>query len=422
MREPMAKKRFVVVGEPESRRVQLFSEAVAVRGDNDILVISYLDLIAGAKCLESEVRDGDVVRLESPGKNFELERELLRLGAGERISSTAPPENATGTATFAFSGNGELSDRQIDSLVFDRGLILPQRQWYRGWCSVLNMVAAQLSKCESHDLMNAPDEIAVLFDKIRCHDLLSVAGVAVPQSFGTISNFDELLQLMASRNCRRVFLKPAHGSSASGIVAYENSGMKHRAVSTVEIVSYSGAELSLSPVETAQGGHLKLYNSRKVRTYANFHDIRELVNALCQHNLFVQKWYPKASIGNKVFDLRVLVVAGKSRHVVVRESKSPFTNLHLLNSRGQLSSVRNALGEDRFNAVLATCEKAAALFPKCLYVGVDVLIGSDFRGHAVAEVNAFGDLLPGIMCDGLSTYEAELEALERRAPTGVISV
>jgi glutathione synthase/RimK-type ligase-like ATP-grasp enzyme len=422
----MAKKRFVVVGEPESRRVQLFSEAVAVRGDNDMLVVSYLDLIAGATCLESVVRNGDVVRLESPGKNFELERELLRLGTGERFSSTAPPpaaKNATGTDTFAFPVNGELSDRQIDSLVFDRGLILPQRQWYRGWCSVLNLIAAQLSKSESHILMNAPDEIAVLFDKIRCHDLLSAAGVAVPQSFGTISNFDELLQIMASQNCRRVFLKPAHGSSASGIVAYENSGMKHRAVSTVEIVSCSGDKhRSLSLVESAQGGDLKLYNSRKVRTYANFQDIREVVNALCQHNLFVQKWYPKASIGNKVFDLRVLVVAGKSRHVVVRESKSPFTNLHLLNSRGQLSSVRKALGEDRFNAVLATCEKAAALFPKCLYVGVDVLIGSDFRGHAVAEVNAFGDLLPGIMCDGLSTYEAELQAVESSEPVGATNV
>ncbi len=407
----MAKKRFIVVGEPESRRVQLFSEAVTFRGDGDVLVVSYLDLIAGATCLESVVRNGDVVRLESPGKNFELERELLRLGTGERFSSTAPPpaaENATATDTFAFPVNGELSDRQIDSLVFDRGLILPQQQWYRGWCSVLNFIAAQLLKSESHILMNAPDEIALLFDKIRCHDLLSAAGVAVPQSFGTISNFDELLQIMASQNCRRVFLKPAHGSSASGIVAYENSGMKHRAVSTVETVSCAG--------------DLKLYNSRKVRTYANYQDIREVVNGLCQHNLFVQKWYPKASIGNKVFDLRVLVVAGKSRHVVVRESKTPFTNLHLLNSRGQLSSVRNALGEDRFNAVLATCEKAAALFPKCLYVGVDVLIGSDFRGHAVAEVNAFGDLLPGIMCDGLSTYEAEIDAVEGRCAVGAINV
>ena len=37
-----------------------------------------------------------------------------------------------------------------------------------------------------------------------------------------------------------------------------------------------------------------------------------------------------------------------------------------------------------------------------------------FRRHAVAEVNAFGDLLPGLLVDGRDTYAAQLEALRCR--------
>jgi hypothetical protein len=33
--------------------------------------------------------------------------------------------------------------------------------------------------------------------------------------------------------------------------------------------------------------------------------------------------------------------------------------------------------------------------------------------HAVLEMNAFGDLLPGVLWQGLSTYEAQVEAILR---------
>jgi len=369
------KNKYVIVGESDSRRVQLFKDAVVERGEDEPRVVSFLDLISGTKRLESVIESGDVVRIESPGKDFEVERALLRLG----IQS------------------GSLTHQELESLCFDRGLILPQSQWYRGWCSVLGTISEQLRKSRPHILMNSPEEIAILFDKQKCQEMLVSQGVRMPAALGVASDFDNLLELMNEHNCKRVFLKPAHGSSASGIVAYEFSGDKHKAISTVELVD--------------SDGRLKLYNSRKVRSYSSYEQVKTLVDALCAHNVFVQKWYPKANIGGKVFDLRVVVVNGKSRHVVVRESKTPFTNLHLLNARGQLSVVQDALGADRCAAVLATAEKAAHVFPNCLYVGVDVLISSDFRNHAVAEVNAFGDLLPGVLCDGISTYAAELNAV-----------
>lgn len=375
----MSRKRYLIIGENDSRRVQLFKETVAMRGEDEPRVVSYLDLISGSQRLDQLIESGDFVRLESPGKEFEVERALLRLGVGEY--------------------RGFLSESEVDELSFDRGLILPQSQWYRGWCKVLNLISGQLAESRPHVLMNSPDEIAVLFDKVGCQARLEDSGVRMPLALGTVASYEELLALMKAHHCQRVFLKPAHSSSASGIVAYQSSQDKHLAVSTVELAS--------------SGNGVRLYNSRRVRTYSTYEEIRTLVDALSVHNLFVQKWYPKASINKRVFDLRVVVVAGKSRHVVVRESKTPFTNLHLLNTRGQLSVVRNAIGEKCYADTLATCEKTAQAFPKCLYIGVDVLISSNFKSHAVAEANAFGDLLPGVLCDGLSTYEYELEALDK---------
>jgi hypothetical protein len=47
-------------------------------------------------------------------------------------------------------------------------------------------------------------------------------------------------------------------------------------------------------------------------------------------------------------------------------------------------------------------------FPESLYAGIDLLFSPDFRRQAVIEVNAFGDLLPGVFWQGQETYAAEL--------------
>lgn len=392
------KSNYLIIGESGSRRVVQFKDAMARRGLTGPRVVSYLDFISGSVLLNELVEPGDVVRIESPGKEFEVERALLRLGVQQGMRENSVSSNGRQQAQNAdVCSNRTLTEREVDTLTFDRGLILPQSQWYRGWCAFLHMISGQLTESRPHTVMNSPSEIAILFDKAQSQRLLESKGVRMPALLGAVSSFEHLLELMESKRCHRVFLKPAHGSSASGVVAYQFSKGKHRAISTVELVEASNG--------------LKLYNSRKVRSYFVLEEIRTLVDELCAHNLLVQKWYPKASINNKVFDLRVLVVSGKSRHVAVRESKTPFTNLHLLNARGQLSTVQEVLGEECYASVLETCERAASVFSNCLYVGVDVLISSDFKSHSVAEVNAFGDLLPGILCDGVSTYEAELDAM-----------
>ncbi|MDV9192597.1 hypothetical protein R6L23_31055, partial [Streptomyces sp. SR27] len=65
---------------------------------------------------------------------------------------------------------------------------------------------------------------------------------------------------------------------------------------------------------------------------------------------------------------------------------------------------------------LGVCERAAAVFPGTRCVGVDLLPSAGWRRSAVGEVNAFGDLLPGLTglpgsgAEGLDTYEAQVAA------------
>ena len=49
-------------------------------------------------------------------------------------------------------------------------------------------------------------------------------------------------------------------------------------------------------------------------------------------------------------------------------------------------------------------------------LGIDILIGPNFREHRVLEFNAFGDLLPGVLWEGMNTYEAQVAACLSRLP------
>jgi hypothetical protein len=380
---------FVIVGNPDGRRVELFQAALTSAGLPAARVVAWLDLIQGRVNLQSVIGTGDAVRLESPGKDFGVERAMLLAGAEE----DDPDDPA-----------GETYDR-LDAaaaarLSSDKGRILWPRQWYLGFCAALRRVAAQLARCPPHRLLNDAEDVAVMFDKCRCHARLSAARVPVPPAIGEVSGFDELSAAMRDRGWPRVFVKLAHGSSGSGVVAYQTDGGgangagRHQAVTTVELVR--------------EAGGLRLYNSRRLRTYRDVREIALLVDTLARHRVHVEQWVPKAGIDGRAIDLRVVVIARRARHAVVRLSRSPITNLHLLNDRAGPEELRQRMGEAAWGAAMAACERAMECFPGSLHGGVDLLIVTDFRRHAVLEVNAFGDLLPGVAWEGKGTYEAEI--------------
>jgi hypothetical protein len=373
---------WVLIANPGCRRTLVFGEALARAGLPPARLVPWTDVLHRKAHLSDVVRRGDGVRIESPGRDWEVERSLLQRGA-------EVPDEEGDFARISGAAAGELT--------VDRGRIIYPRQWYLGFRSVLEQLERELADCPEHSLIQHPAEIARMFDKPACHETLGRAGVPVPRSLGVPACYEELLARMEETGCRSVFVKLAHGSSASGVVAYRTDGRRHQAVTTVETVR--------------SGSELLLYNSRRVRVHRDQGAIAELVDALCRHRVHAEEWLPKAGFAGCAFDLRVLVIGGRVRHTVARFSRTPMTNLHLLNRRGDVEAVRERMGPHAWEAMLETCRRAAAAFPRSLHAGLDVLVMPDFRRHAVLEANAFGDLLPGITCDGRDTYADELAAL-----------
>jgi hypothetical protein len=179
-------------------------------------------------------------------------------------------------------------------------------------------------------------------------------------------------------------------------VAYQTDGRRHQATTTVEMVR--------------EGGETRLYNSRRLRIYREMSEIAALIDALCRHRVIVEQWLPKAGWAGRTFDLRVVVIGGRACHTVARLSRGPLTNLHLLNERADPAPIRERMGP-AWDAACRSCEQAMVPFPGSLYAGLDLLVTPDFRRHALLEVNAFGDLLPGVLWQGRDTYTAEVCSL-----------
>ncbi|WP_067171685.1 STM4014 family protein [Microtetraspora niveoalba] len=352
--------RFAVVGTPGDRRVTMFADAAVRRGLPAPIVIPWRDVLAAGEVL---VPPGALVRIDSPGEDAETDA-LLR-GPGD-------PSRVEGGA-----------------------------RWYRAFLAGLTRVRDLVEAAPSACLLGDPEEIAVMFDKRLTHRRLRDAGVPVPDALdGPVTSYDDLREEMARRGWARVFVKPAHGSSASGVLALQAYGSRIKAVTSA-----------------ALGPGPSLHNSLRIRTYETEDEIATIVGALAADGLHVERWFPKASIAGRAFDLRVVCVAGTPSHVVARVGRGPMTNLHLGGARGELDDVRKRLGAATWERALDVCARAAARFPRSLAAGVDLMIGSDLRSLAVAEVNAFGDLLPGLPglagtpAAGLDTYAAQVAAV-----------
>jgi hypothetical protein len=384
--------RLVVVCNPGSEREAALARAAAAAGLAPPLVVPWLGLLRGEVSLEACLTSGSVLRLESPGEEPRVERELLALGA--EVEDREQPDAARLPAAAA------------RALPDDPGRLLHPRQWFLGLRAALEGVARTIARAPGCVVTTPPADVALLFDKPRCHARLAAAGVPVPVALlgegrGAVRGWSELRRRMAEARTPRVFVKLACGSSASGIVALELRGERVAARTTVSLTEVAGG----APV---------LHNVARPRRETDPGRVAAIVDALCREGAHVEAWVPKAGLAGRPFDLRVVVIAGRPRHVVVRTSPGPITNLHLggQNRRGDPEAARARVGEAAWGRALDAAAAAAACFPGSLQVGVDVAIHAGGERVAVLEVNAFGDLLRRALHEGQDPHAAELAALQ----------
>ncbi|MEV3925399.1 STM4014 family protein [Actinomadura coerulea] len=346
-----------VVGTPGDRRPALFAEACRSAGLPEPRLVPWTDVLRGRPLAFAA---GELVRVDSPGEDAEADALLRGPGAPERVGGGA--------------------------------------RWHRTFTAALRRLSAEASASGARVLGDI-DEIAVMFDKRLTHARLLSAGVPVPAALPGADGYAALRSRMDEAGERRVFVKPAHGSSASGVVALQTAPGRVRAVTSASLT----------------GG--RLVNSLRVRSYETEEEVATLIDLLAPDGLHVERWLPKATLGGRVFDLRVVVIGGEPTHAVVRTSRTPMTNLHLGGARGDLEAVRRALGEDGWRRALDVCARAAACFPGSPMVGVDLLVGFGLKRFAVCEANAFGDLLPGLTglpgssAEGRDTYGAQVRTM-----------
>ncbi|MCX4984673.1 STM4014 family protein [Streptomyces sp. NBC_00572] len=360
-----ARPRLVVVGDPAGRRVAFFQDALRTAGLPEARVVSWPEVLHG----RARFAEGETVRLDSPGEDPEADRLLREVDDPARVEGTG--------------------------------------RWYERFVAATADLARSVTEAGAV-LVDDPTELAALFDKRLSHGLLHAAGVAVPESptsgpsAPAVRGWEDVKCLTAESGLRRFFVKLAHGSSASGVLAVETNA--------------AGRVQATTSVERGPDG--PLFNSLRVRRYTSEHEVAAIVDALAPDGLHVERWLPKAAQGGRAADLRVVVIDGRATHAVLRTSRSPMTNLHLGGTRGDLDAARAAIAGAgaRWSDALDVCERAAAVFPGTRCVGVDLLPATGWRRFAVGEVNAFGDLLPGLTglpgsgAEGLDTYAAQVAA------------
>ncbi|WP_367870544.1 STM4014 family protein [Luteolibacter sp. Populi] len=376
--------RFALIANPGSARALGFAAACHSHGFPEPVLVPWEEVLSPGFDPRKRLAGATALRLETPAGHPQVERLILARGARPPLAHHHYHEPHR---TY-------LSPEECLALPDDAGELRCQHQWYHGFHGIQEEISAWTRELGLR-VMNDPADIAKLFDKLQTREILEASDVPLAPGAWHCMGFEHLRVKMDAYRWDRVFLKPRHGSSAAGVMAISRtSGNRWQAVTS--------ARLEIS------GGVQRIWNSKRPLRLSSLDDIRATVNAVCQQNATLERWFPKATLDGRPFDLRIVVIAGQAAHIAVRTSSSPITNLHLRNQRGDLQQVIAKLGPTAWAQALATAEAAAACFPSCHYCGVDLMIGARSHRSVVAEVNAFGDHLHREQWQDMDPWEAEL--------------
>jgi hypothetical protein len=370
--------RYVAIGNPEGKRWQAYASDLAAfwsaRGVTpDVeavpwrVVVPRLGNLDGLAAFDRPA----LVRLDSPGRDFEVKKLLLQAGAG-------PGSSADWAA---------LPDQ--------KGLLASPRTLYTGFARVLAGLRTAFDARPHLRPLSCPLAVAELFDKNATSARLEAAGLPCPPPLPPPATPEQLLAELRDRHWPTAYVKIASSSSASGIAVVHALDDPPWAVTSV--VRLGDA----------------FYSSRRLHRSTGA-ELHELLAFLLGEGACVQRGIPMAQIDGQNFDVRVVVIHGRPEHTVFRLSSQPMTNLHLGGRRGDPVRCRAAVPTRAWLDALDHCAEAAQLYP-CAGVGVDLLFERGYLRHYLLEINAFGDFFPGLTdAAGRTVHGVEIEASARR--------
>lgn len=363
---------FLVIGNIENRRVQMFCQALRHLGQPAPGLLPHADLIRDPARLLGLPDEPLLVRIDAAGENSEVEEALLCLGYEEALRA----------------GVDAISPAALREAPLRHGEIRCPRQHHFGFLRYLRSLAAILEQRPSWRLLSPLASIAELFDKRAATKRYAGLGVPVPEALGgDLETPAELRAAARQRGWRSVFVKLTSASSASCLAVYQ-----------IE------PNVVMTTIRRRPEGW---FNTLRVQRVDQAPDVEEVLGFLLREGSLVERAVSKAKLGGAFFDCRVLMVAGEPAFVVARQNTHPITNLHLGGWRGDREALRELVPPAAWEAAMASCGRVAQAHA-CFHLGVDFLFESDLRSHRVLEANAFGDLLPGLTRDGHSVYEWEI--------------
>jgi len=379
----------IVIADPASLRYSFFQREVcafvaAGHAEISLTCIDWRDLASDSEEWQQHLNQKTgFVRIESPGRDPSILMQLLRLGERSlnRLCCMAP--------------------ESID------GWIIPPALVHAGLKVCLVRLEQAVKSLPNLTLQSSTEDILVAFDKNLTSERLAKATVPVPEFFRP-SSVDEIVSKTMAQDSddpwSGAFVKLAHGSCASGIIyltrSDENPGRAQTSATTTR--SLNGQTTILQ-----RGDHffncyeLQKLDESSAETFLKF---------LIEQGATAQRAVPRPMIGDRHWDLRVVVLYGRPIAIIPRMSRLPMTNLHLGGQRGDVEACRAVVGQRAWLDALDCASFAAAQF-QLPCVGVDIAIHRQNGQPFALEVNAFGDFFPN-WTDALGRSVHHLELLQ----------
>lgn len=377
----MATPRYVVIANPDGLRWRAYEPELLgywrEQGvEPEVVVVPWRDVVPREGNLDGipAFDRPAIVRLESPGRDWDVTRQLLSTGA-----RVAGEEDC-----FA-------------DLEYRKGWLVRPGLLYAGFRRVLQGLRQSIDVRPHLRPAACPLEVAEMFDKNATSHRLGQAGIPVPPALAAPPTAGELLDQIRARRWPSTYVKLNTGSSASAIAVVRSPA--------------AGPPSAISSIIRLDG---EFWSTRRLQRHGGA-ELVDVLEFLLREGTCVQQGIRMAQIDGQNFDVRVVVIHGQPAFTIFRLSGQPMTNLHLGGRRGDVAACRAAIPTRAWLDGLDRCVETARLY-RSVMVGIDLLFESGYGRHFVLEVNAFGDFFPNLRDEGgRSVHRVEVEATARDA-------